>query len=60
MGLHSRGGFEIRELAWQDGQLTHAEIHSTLGGKVSLRYRDQVITRPTQPGEAFIFKPGAR
>ncbi len=56
-GLRARGGFEIRELAWKDGQLTRAEIHSTLGGEVRLRYAGQVTTRTTQPGETFVFTP---
>ncbi len=56
-GLRARGGFEIKELAWKDGQLTRAEIHSTLGGEVRLRYAGQVTTRTTQPGETFVFTP---
>ena len=56
-GLRARGGFEVRELAWQDGKLTHAEIHSALGGDVTLRYGDQVVTRPTKAGETFVFTP---
>ncbi len=56
-GLRARGGFEVKELAWQDGKLLRAELLSTLGGDVTLRYGDQVVTRPTKAGESFVFTP---
>ncbi len=56
-GLRARGGFEIKELTWKDGKLTKAEILSTLGGDIRLRYAGQVTTRPTQAGETFVFTP---
>jgi alpha-L-fucosidase 2 len=34
-GLRARGGFEL-DIAWQDGQLMNATIHSTLGGECRL------------------------
>ena len=54
-GLRARGGFEVTELSWKNGKLERAEIRSTLGGDVRLRYGDRVVTRPTQPGETFVF-----
>ncbi|MFZ5496309.1 MAG: glycoside hydrolase family 95 protein [Verrucomicrobiota bacterium] len=59
-GLRARGGFEITHLAWKDGRLERTEIRSALGGDCRLRYGDRVVTRGTQPGETFVFTPGAR
>jgi alpha-L-fucosidase 2 len=56
-GLRARGGFEIKELAWKDGRVSRAEIHSSLGGELRLRAGDQTLTRATQPGETFVFTP---
>ena len=56
-GLRARGGFEVKELAWQDGKLVRAEIRSILGGDVRLRYGQQLVTRTTKPGETFVFTP---
>ena len=35
-GLRARGGFEV-EMAWENGQLTEAQLHSTLGRDCTLR-----------------------
>lgn len=35
-GLRARGGF-IVDMDWKDGKLTHAKIHSTLGGRCRIR-----------------------
>lgn len=35
-GLRARGGF-IVDMDWDDGQLTHVKIHSTLGGNCRIR-----------------------
>ena len=35
-GLRARGGFEV-EIAWENGQLTEAKIHSALGQDCTLR-----------------------
>jgi alpha-L-fucosidase 2 len=58
-GLRARGGFEITHLTWKDGKLERAEIRSILGGDCRLRYAGRTVTRPTQPGESFVFEPAA-
>ena len=35
-GLRARGGFEV-DMAWENGQLTEARLHSTLGRDCTLR-----------------------
>ena len=41
-GLRLRGGFELVNMEWQNGHLTHATIRSTLGGNCRLRTYDEV------------------
>ncbi|MDE5734524.1 MAG: autotransporter, partial [Duncaniella sp.] len=36
-GLRARGGFEIRNLEWKNGQVSKATILSTLGGNLRIR-----------------------
>lgn len=36
-GLRARGGFEIEELVWENGQLSKITLRSTLGGNCRLR-----------------------
>jgi len=36
-GLRARGGFEIAEMIWENGQLSKISIRSTLGGNCRLR-----------------------
>lgn len=36
-GLRARGGFEIKEMVWENGQLSKVTIRSTLGGNCRLR-----------------------
>jgi alpha-L-fucosidase 2 len=36
-GLRARGGFEIEELEWKDGQITRLKIKSNLGGNCRIR-----------------------
>jgi alpha-L-fucosidase 2 len=51
-GLRSRGGFEV-DLAWKEGQLVEATVHSNMGGSCKVRYGDHLIDLPTQPGHAY-------
>ena len=36
-GLRTRGGFEIEEMIWQNGEITSLRIRSTIGGNLRLR-----------------------
>jgi alpha-L-fucosidase 2 len=53
-GLRARGGFEI-SMDWSNGALTHATVHSTLGGKLQLRYADQSQALSLSPGQTIDF-----
>ncbi|MDE5664540.1 MAG: glycoside hydrolase family 95 protein, partial [Duncaniella sp.] len=40
-GLRARGGF-IVDIDWNDGELTHVRIHSTLGGNCRVKSRKKL------------------
>ena len=42
-GLRARGGFEIEELSWENGEVTNIRIRSTLGGNLRLRTPTQLL-----------------
>jgi len=52
-GLRARGGFEIANLVWSKGHLTHVVIRSTIGGPCRLRYGETAVTLPTKPGQTI-------
>lgn len=51
-GLRARGGFEV-DIAWKDGRLIKATIHSFTGRPVSLRYGTTVREVQLKQGKAF-------
>jgi alpha-L-fucosidase 2 len=51
-GLRARGGFEV-DLAWRDGKLTSATIHSLAGQPCKVRYRTKVIELETKTGQTY-------
>ncbi|HEY5345421.1 MAG TPA: hypothetical protein VIK62_03665 [Verrucomicrobiae bacterium] len=53
-GLCARGGFEIN-LAWKNGALTRAVIHSKLGQPCLIRNGQHEVKLPTQPGHSYTF-----
>ncbi len=50
-GLRARGGFEA-DIAWKDGKLTGATLHSIKGHTCKLRYGSQVVTLSMEPGQS--------
>lgn len=53
-GLCARDGFVV-DLAWRQGSLTHAVIHSKLGRPCMLRYGGREITLETRAGKDYAF-----
>jgi alpha-L-fucosidase 2 len=51
-GLRARGGFEV-DIAWQDGRLTSATIHSLNGNPARLRYGNMIRDVPIKRGRSF-------
>ena len=53
-GLRARGGFEV-DIAWRDGQLTKATIHSLNGNPIRLRYGAATKFVTTKKGETILW-----
>jgi alpha-L-fucosidase 2 len=51
-GLRARGGFEV-DLAWAEGRLTRATIHSALGGDCNIRYRAKTASLSIPRGRSL-------
>jgi alpha-L-fucosidase 2 len=51
-GLRARGGFEV-DMAWNDGKLTKARIHSTSGREAKLRYGSTLREVNLKRGKTF-------
>jgi alpha-L-fucosidase 2 len=48
-GLRARGGFTV-DIAWKDGVLVSATIHSPGGGVIPVRYRRKILSVRLSPG----------
>ncbi|MGC8638377.1 MAG: glycoside hydrolase family 95 protein [Isosphaeraceae bacterium] len=51
-GLRARGGFEV-DIAWQDGKLTTATVHSRLGRTATVRLGGKTVRLETAPGSRY-------
>jgi alpha-L-fucosidase 2 len=54
-GLVARGGFEV-DIAWRDGKLIAANLHSKRGQACQVRYGDRTITLQTKANESYALK----
>jgi len=50
-GLRARGGFEV-DIAWNDGKLTTATIHSISGTACRAQFGDKVVDLKLKPGQS--------
>jgi alpha-L-fucosidase 2 len=51
-GLCARGGFEV-DIAWENGALTGATVHSKLGRPCFVGYRERTVSFETKPGKRY-------
>lgn len=51
-GLRARGGFEVN-MAWNEGRLLKASIHSDSGNHCRVRYGNLTAAFSTKPGQTF-------
>ncbi|WP_298288864.1 glycoside hydrolase family 95 protein [Novosphingobium sp.] len=56
-GLRARGGFEV-DVAWADGKLTRARIHSDHGGSLRVRVGEDVRELRFRAGQTRTFRLG--
>jgi alpha-L-fucosidase 2 len=54
-GLVARGGFEV-DIAWRNGKLIAANLHSKRGQVCQVRYGDKTITLQTKANESYNLK----
>ena len=55
-GLRLRGGFEIQELSWADGEVTRCTIISHLGGPLRVMTESGLLEIQTRQGEKVMVK----
>jgi alpha-L-fucosidase 2 len=55
-GLRARGGVDVN-IEWRAGTLVRASLVSRLGGRIRVRYRDNVRDYDTAPGQRIVFAP---
>ena len=55
-GLCCRGGFEIKELCWEDGAITRCSIISHNGGTLHVMLDGNILDFDTKPGKTVIVR----
>ena len=55
-GLRCRGGFEITDLRWNDGQVDRCTVKSTLGGMLRIHVNGTLLEIQTRPGQSVIVR----
>jgi alpha-L-fucosidase 2 len=56
-GLCARGGFQV-DMAWKEGRLTSATLHSALGQPAKVKLGETVKTLSTRAGQAIMLDGG--
>ena len=51
-GICARGGFEL-DMTWKEGKLLRAVLHSKLGNRARIKYRNKIIDLETVKGERY-------
>lgn len=55
-GLRCRGGFEIKELCWEEGAVSRCTIISHIGGTLRVMLDGEIVEYNTKPGKTVVVR----
>jgi alpha-L-fucosidase 2 len=53
-GIRARGGFEL-DIEWKSGALTDLTVRSIHGRPLTIKYKGQSLSMPTEAGKSYRF-----